>query len=389
MRCWKVCCLSKLRFCQLAFLASIVCTLLCHVYLTIVDDTVSAGLSAPQPRSTIVLFSPYDKTSSEFKSQNSGSVNKLTHRQTYKKEGLRTRKSENYSTEGSSHLSKNLDKSLDDCYTWCQLERKTKPPYFLTAVLLVRIYDTDKAKLTSEEMLQWLMYLRYAGVEHVYIYDAYVFTNESQRNVLRFFIDEDYVTYIDWHNRAFPYSIKGTQISAYQDCIEKWGKSSTWQTAIDIDEYPFSPNDPKPGFLRRFLSSYSDSKYRNQRVSQISMQNFLFLGKPLDKKFHPLLIDRILRRTPGVSNHLVKSIYRPGEVSNADVHRHFLLNGKISVDADVKVLRMNHYWGARLQNWGDDTPRIINMTIQDKTIKSISRAIKTCVRCFAGNGFGH
>ena len=269
-----------------------------------------------------------------------------------------------------------------DCHAWCHRGRKMKPPYFLTAVLLVRIYVKDKAQLSSREMLQWLLYLRYAGVEHVYVYDAYVFANESQRDALGPLIDEEYVTYIDWHHRAYPYSIHWTQISAYQDCIDKWGRNSTWQTAIDIDEYPFSPNDTKPGFLQRFVSSFNLSKFVSQEISEICIQNFLFLGKPLDENLHPLLIDRILRRTPDVSNALVKPIYRPEKVWKARVHRNRLAYNEISVNADEKVLRLNHYWGARLQNWGEDTPWIIEITTRDESVKSVSRKLRQCGSCF-------
>ena len=277
----------------------------------------------------------------------------------------------------SSRYITNATGNATDCHAWCHRGRKMKPPYFLTAVLLVRIYVKDKAQLSSREMLQWLMYLRYAGVEHVYVYDAYVFANESQRDALAALIDEEYVTYIDWHHRAFPYSIDGTQIAAYQDCIDRWGKNSTWRTAIDIDEYPFSPQDTKQGFIKRFILSFSAMK---QDVSEISMQNFLFLGKPVDDKTHPILIDRFWRRTRHSSNELVKPIYQPVNVVGAGVHHNSLGTGDNRV-ASEQLLRLNHYWGARLQDWGEDTPEILGMTIPDRTMETIIEEIKRCDTC--------
>ena len=263
------------------------------------------------------------------------------------------------------------------CHEWCHRGRKMKPPYFLTAVLLVRIYAKDLPQLTSREMLQWLMYLRYAGVEHVYVYDAYIFANESQRDALAPLIDEEYVTYIGWHHRAFPYSIDGTQVAAYQDCIDRYGKNFKWQTAIDIDEYPFSVKDKKPGFMKRFISAFSE---RYKTVSEISMNNYLFLGKPLDDKSRPLLIDRIWRRTPSPGNNLVKPIYQPLKIMAASVHHNVLRHGMCLVAGDNE-LRMNHYWGARLQNWGEDTPEILGMTIPDRTMETIIEEIKRCDTC--------
>ena len=260
------------------------------------------------------------------------------------------------------------------CHAWCHRGKKMKLPYFLTAVLLVRIYVKDKAQLSSREMLQWLMYLRYAGVEHVYIYDAYVFANESQRDALGPLIDEEYVTYINWHHRAFPYSIDGTQIAAYQDCIDRYGKNFKWQTAIDIDEYPFSVKDKNQGFMKRFISAFSE-RYKN--ASEISMNNYLFLGKPLDDKSRPLLIDRIWRRTPSPSNNLVKPIYQPLKIKAASVHHNILRQGTCLLAGDYEM-RMNHYWGARLQDWGEDSPEILNITIPDRSMETIIEEIKRC-----------
>ena len=253
----------------------------------------------------------------------------------------------------------------------CEWVRFTthKPPYYLTVVLLVRIYEKDKAKLTTREMKQWLQYLRYAGVEHVYVYDAWVEPSESQEEPLKKFIDEGYVTYIDWHTHN-PYSISGTQVAAYQDCIVKYGAEVQWTAAIDIDEYPFSPMDTRPGFLFRYVKHYSEY---HTNVVEISMQNFLFLGKPLERE---LLIDRLWRRTHKPANPLVKPIYQPKKV-RAQVHHNLITNGR-SQNAPYDELRMNHYWGARLQEWGEDTPDIIEKTRVDEGMKPVVEAFKKC-----------
>ena len=268
--------------------------------------------------------------------------------------------------------------TIDACKKWCRRGDGAKPPYFLTAVLLVRIYSTDMAQLSTREAVQWIQYLRYAGVEHIYVYDAYVYKNESQQKALSTFIEKGYVTYVDWQKYAYPYSIAGTQVSAYQDCINKWGNMSQWQIAIDIDEYPFSPTDREQNFMQRFLREYVQNQPKFV-LSEISMSNYLFLGKPLDDTDHPFLIDRIWRRTPKPSNNLVKPIYKPTSVV-ANVHHNFLLKGRCKV-APSEQLRMNHYWGARLQDWGEDTPEIIAKTIPDRSMEPIISEIKKCDWC--------
>jgi len=259
--------------------------------------------------------------------------------------------------------------STSKCLEWAR--RAPKPPYFLTAVLLVRIYKADKANLTNREMKMWLEYLRYAGFEHVYVYDAFVYEEEAVLETLKPFQDDGYVTYVDWHTHN-PYTIDGTQVAAYQDCINNYKGENEWQAAIDIDEYPFSPRDTSPGFLYRYMKDYSPL---HPDVSELTLQNFLYLGKPLEKE--ELMIERLLRRTPKPGTDLVKPIYKPKNV-RANVHHNGILTGR-SMNAPSEELRMNHYWGARLQNWGEDTPEILKKTIlDDEVIQPIITAFKDC-----------
>ena len=253
------------------------------------------------------------------------------------------------------------------CKEW--VSRAPKAPYFLSVVANVRIYEKDKARLTSKELKSWLLYLRYIGIEHMYLYDAWMYKNESQLSTLQLFLDEGYITYTNWHSHT-PYNTKKTMVAAYQDCIDHYKEESKWQVAIDIDEFPFSPTDTAPGFLQRFVERFSQ---QNPRASEISMQNFLYLGKPLDKE---LMIERLFRRTPKRSNPLVKPIYNPKNV-RARVHHNILKAGKVVV-APVQQLRMNHYWGARLQDWGEDTPEILGKTEPDHSIQPIIDAFKDC-----------
>lgn len=268
---------------------------------------------------------------------------------------------------GHNDVFQNRNVSKESC-EWVS-QRAPKPPYFLTAVLLVRIYVDDKANLTTKELKEWLLYLRYAGVEHVYVYDAWVYETESQLSRLKRFHEDGYITYVDWHIHT-PYSIGGTQVAAYQNCIDQFAHENIWQAAIDIDEYPFSPKDTTPGFLRHYVKDFSDY---HPRVSEITMQNYLFLGKPLEKE---LMIERLFRRTHKPANPLVKPIYKPSHV-HAQVHHNGVIKGS-SMNSPSSELRMNHYWGARLQNWGEDTPEILKRTEPDNSIQPIISNFKMC-----------
>lgn len=247
----------------------------------------------------------------------------------------------------------------------------TGPPYFLTVVFIVRIYENDKSEMTTAEIKQWLVYLRYAGVEHVYLYDLWYLPGESQREALDVFEREGYLTYIDWH-KYNPYVREKSQLPAYQHCIDNFGKDCTWQAAIDIDEYPFSPNDTDPGFMHRFVKKYSE---QHSDVSEITMQNYLYLGEK--NKSKELLMERLWRHTHGPSNHLVKPIYKPPDIKRAQVHHNSRRNGR-SKNAPSNELRINHYWGARLQDWGPDTEEILAKTEEDRGMQQIVAAFKKC-----------
>ncbi|KJE96282.1 hypothetical protein CAOG_06625 [Capsaspora owczarzaki ATCC 30864] len=276
----------------------------------------------------------------------------------------------------------------DVCDPWCSMERRAYPPpaaqpYFLTGVLLMRIYDEDKADLTFKEMLQWIAYMQYAGVEHIYVYDAYFqsMPHEKQEARLKPYIDGGYITYYDW-SRYNPYSIDGTQVRAYQDCLTRHGRESTWTVAMDIDEYPFVLQDFEPGFFARYIREYSK---KNPHVSEITAQNFLFLEGPIPKAQNDLLMERIRRRTPHAHNALVKPTYRNADLGGCQVHHNYVRTGS-SQDAPPSEYRMNHMWGARLQNWNPITPKsILDMTVADDSMLALSARVSPCI-CYPRTG---
>ena len=243
------------------------------------------------------------------------------------------------------------------------------PPYFLTAVFYIRIYEEDKSELKTSDIKHWLEYLRFAGVEHVYVYDNWLHPSEQQREALDVFIQQGYLTYTDWHDHRKP---NIWHISAYQHCIDNYGGNTTWQIAIDIDEYPFSPTDTNPGFLSRFISNFTEA---HRYLSQVTMQNYLYLGEK--DKSKQRLIEQLWRRTHGPANKLVKPIYKPRDIGYAQLHHNKLWRG-LSMNAPTHRLRMNHYWGARLQNWGPNTEDILRKTEEDHAMEPIIALMKKC-----------
>ena len=109
------------------------------------------------------------------------------------------------------------------------------------------------------------------------------------------------------------------------------------------------------------------------------MKNYVFLGKPCHGPER--VISRIVRRTPKEANNLDKPIYRPGHV-RAQIHHNIMKPGKKSIDIDPQVLRTNHYWGLRLQNWGKckagqsgcwTTQQMLDNTVEDTSARVIAQ----------------
>ena len=242
------------------------------------------------------------------------------------------------------------------------------------AVISVRIYKDDKPKWSLFELDQWIEYMIYAGVTKFYLYDTHMTQSESLKTWAHKWADV--LVYHDWGMYAHPFSIQGTQVRAYQHAIDHYGANSDWQIAYDMDEYPFSQQDRSRDFLRRKVHELDDVG-----ISELSLQNYVFVGKPChgDER----VIQRITRRTPSKINNLDKPIYKPSH-TKAQLHHNTLRSGR-SKDVNPTVLRTNHYWGLRLQNWGLPCPRgecwseedMLKKTMTDTSAIVIADALDT------------
>jgi len=145
--------------------------------------------------------------------------------------------------------------------------------FLIQLSLQVRIYNEDEARWTVRELKQWIHYMLLAGVEHFYVCDHYA--NESERldNALRRYIDLGLVTYMPWgqSSRSSHGSPLRAQIHCYQRIVTRYRRRHRWQIAVDVDEYPFSPNDTRENFLVRYLEQVPDD------VSEVGGQLFIFL----------------------------------------------------------------------------------------------------------------
>ena len=255
--------------------------------------------------------------------------------------------------------------------------------YYLTASIMVRIYKEDKHKWTIKELKQWMHYLFFAGVEHIYLCNHYESTEERLRPLLTKYIDKGLLTYIDWPWNAS--NNKGKiiehQVNCYYRVITKYGNDSKWQLSIDMDEYPLCKNDFSERFLSRYLNR-KEKEFKNdfKAISQIVMENYLMMGQGDRSK--TMIIERITRITRKRYNKLSKPIFRPRNVLKCWVHWWDIRKGD-TIYANASELRMLHYWGSRTQNWGPDTEETIQLTnVFQDVAQHIAPSVKTSLLSF-------
>ena len=234
--------------------------------------------------------------------------------------------------------------------------------YQLAEVLQVRIYSEDHAQWTLAELKQWMHYMFYSGVEHIYLCDHYKYEYKMLNRPLQLYIELGLLTYIPKH---LPSKAMSAQVECYQYVINKYKQMTTWQIAVDMDEYPHVVNDTDEGFLTRYVQK------QNPDISELSMHNYLMLGQ--GDRSRDMTIDRINRRTPKPANRLDKPIYRPEKVA-ARIHHNSIKAGRVKEINDGSLI-MLHYWGSRLQNWGPDTESTMSITIEFNVMREIMAPI--------------
>jgi len=242
--------------------------------------------------------------------------------------------------------------------------------YFITAMVMVRLYRLDPSEMTTVELIQWLQYFYYAGVDHVYFYDSFSELCESQILALQPFVELGMLTYVDWHDYN-PFFLEDTKIVGFQHNIDHYGREYEWQLQFDIDEYPFHPRDTEPGFLHRLLFNTPHS------YSQVLFNNYIFHGwRDWDKEF---LVEQLdLRISSIAKKNLVKPAFRVDQVKRAGIHQNVM---KGNGNQRQKEARMNHYWGPRVLDHKPEIPDTLRRTlVEDRDIFPIADRLRPFVR---------
>lgn len=115
-------------------------------------------------------------------------------------------------------------------------KKKRETRYYFSLCAIFK----DEARYFKE----WIEYHKIVGVDHIYLYNN--FSTDNYMEILRPYIDEDYVTLTEW-----PYEI--SQIAAYQDCYDRHRNQTFWLMFLDLDEFicPLKETD-----VRKWMSGY-------------------------------------------------------------------------------------------------------------------------------------
>ncbi|KAL3880081.1 hypothetical protein ACJMK2_032350 [Sinanodonta woodiana] len=226
--------------------------------------------------------------------------------------------------------------------------KKRRRDYFLVEILMVRVYEDDKARWTLKELKQWLHYILWAGVEHVYMCNHYDKGSEKLSSSLTKYIESGILTCIDWPWNASSNfgDIKNHQMECYNSVFHRFGHTAKWIITIDMDEYPFCKNDVDEGFLNRYIQKFS--LFKGKHICQFIMQNYLMLGEGDRSK--NMTIERITQMVEKPTNDLTKTIVRSECAERFEIHTHRMTKGSRILPSDPSELMMIHFWGQRLQN---------------------------------------
>lgn len=262
------------------------------------------------------------------------------------------------------------------------------PNHFLTALIFNRVFSSDLFRIGPYECKQWIEYMLYAGVDHIYWYDAAHSNAETLEVYLLPYMHAGLLTYFRFHS-LFPDSLSEgfhfEQDNSYRHFLANFAQSTKWVVQIDVDEYPFSSVDSNSCFLNRLVQEY---EARSPNVTQILLQCMVFAGNPQGDLVNGWVIERYQRRryeTEGVEKGYQsrqKPIYRADlckGILKENPHLVWMEDGK-TVVASEKRIRINHYWGSRETGFKPDTLESTGMLVHDSSIQPIVSRIKQATR---------
>ena len=132
----------------------------------------------------------------------------------------------------------------------------------LSVVILFRLFEGDSLGFDASDLRVWMDYMRFAGVDHFFMYDNCQRESECQSSWLS---NQPDVTYTPW---SIP-DYKTAQVPAYNHHLQNHFPQHDFEVVLDMDEFPFMPSqqDDSQSQMRNTTEVNSDSNNRSSGSS--------------------------------------------------------------------------------------------------------------------------
>lgn len=217
-------------------------------------------------------------------------------------------------------------------------QAKHKPRYRMSAVVLLRVFSEDKVKHTFREVWEWMEWMFYGGVEHIFVYDNWHQQDESIATCLQPYVSRGLVTYHDFNHPGKTYA--WIQASAYAHWLQTHRQETLWQMTLDFDEYPHIHGDTDAGFLQRITEKSACAVY---------FQNQFWIDVKQNKSNGEWLIERYVRRDKNFERYPSRSkvLYNVAHVTKLLVHSVEMQGCSDHHIIPIQEGALEHYWGHR------------------------------------------
>ena len=182
-------------------------------------------------------------------------------------------------------------------------------------------------RLENQYAVEYAEYYKSIGFDKIFIYDNNHDGEEHFEDVLQSYIDDGFVTVIDYRNK------EATQLLAYNDCYSKYGNEYDWIAFFDFDEFLTLVKDKD---IKSYLSHFEE--FQGVKINwMIYTDNNLIKsdGRGILERFTtPMEYDKaVTYKFP--ENYHVKSILRTRNdfIWNGTPHN---INGVKYADSDGK-----------------------------------------------------
>lgn len=215
-------------------------------------------------------------------------------------------------------------------------------------------------KNESTYFKEWIEYHKIVGVQHFYLYNN--FSQDNYFSILKPYIESGDVTLIEW-----PY--EQGQISAYNDCIQRFKSESNWIGFIDLDEFVVPiDNDNIYDFLKQFEKNrgsvmiywrlFGSSGKIERNTSGLVSEEFTVCWRKhtnIGKCFYNTAYDFVPQfKKNVVLHHRMWTKYKGKNFPPVNCfNRVCLEEGKDLAKGDHFPIQINHYFTKSLMEWDE------------------------------------